>query len=312
MYRLTKWYFDLLTPERDFVFVYFASVELAGRSLNSVAVHVARPASRVVRAQALSPPRCDRTDDGLGEVRLQWPGGSIESNAGEWRLCFSGQDCSVRLDYQGAASTDSKPLVIESGGRGSILWVPLGLDYKVSGGVTVDGETLEIQGARGYVDYLESDCLPWRVPVRSLRWGRLNHEAVDLVYSYALSGKDSEGWAALSGRAGGVSFQSEEISLQPAANESSGYPDSIGTHELAAQIKRGQVRLRVEHEAAVQRGGFINQHTSLPRVTRELLRLLARNPRGTKFLARADVDIQVAGLHLRERGLPMIDEFVLL
>jgi hypothetical protein len=148
--------------------------------------------------------------------------------------------------------------------------------------------------------------------VRSLRWGRLNHGAVDLVYTHAASGNGSECWSELSGRAGGVSFQSDRISLHSLAPEERERLNGNGNYQLSAQTDVGHVRLQVDHRFPVQQGGFIDQHKTLPAVTRTLLRLLARNPRGTKFLARADVDIEVAGLHLRERGLPMIDEFVLL
>jgi len=43
MFRLRKWYFDFLTPDGEYAYVYFAYITLAGRTLRSLTVHVARP-----------------------------------------------------------------------------------------------------------------------------------------------------------------------------------------------------------------------------------------------------------------------------
>jgi hypothetical protein len=312
MYRLQKWYFDFLTPQNDFVFVYLACVRLAGMSLRSVAAHLARPDRGMARSHTIPISRCESRSDGAARFALCWPGGRIESQGGQWLLDFHTNSCSVKLEYRATSGANLTPVLIHTGARSRIVWQPLGLNYSVSGSVLVGGEQLDPQGARGYVDYLESTCLPWRVPVHSLCWGRLNHPELDLVYTHAAAGNGGRSWSGLSGRAGDLSFQCDQISLQLPPHHQSGLPTSEKDYALSAKGCSSRVHLRVSRKTALQAGGFIDQHDSLSRPARALLRLLARNPRSTKYLAQVDVDLEVADLHLQKRGLPMIDEFVLL
>jgi hypothetical protein len=312
MHRLQKWYFDFLTPDNDFVFVYLALVRLAGLRLRSLTVHLARPERDIVWTQAIPIPEPEQTLDRAGEPAFRWPGGEIKRAGACWRLDFSSSNCSVRLDFDLRTNIHLQPVVITPEKGGSILWKPLGLNYEVTGRVSLGAESVEVQRARGYADHLECTCPPWRIPVRCLYWGRLNHPAVALTYMRATNGCGDRSWSGVYGRAGDLSFQSGQVSIQVQEPGQGQPPVSANRYSLSANTNAGPVALAIGHQVPVQHGSFIDQQNTMSSLTRSLVRLLTRNPRSTKFLSRADLKLDFGEVRLHERNLPLVDEFVIL
>ncbi len=358
MYRLRKWYFDCLTPQKEYVFVYFAEVRFASATLRSLTVHLARPDKGVFvtkaiplhgprcpsagsgsilaglfHAQTKTASRCSRrrqsaltslsrrsapTDVGGYEVHeisgLGIPEGEAGLSIESFVLECSSAQGSVRLSYEIRESPEPKPVIITTGRKSAILWKPLGLNYDVSGCVALGEEHLEVRGATGYVDYLESTCLPPVVPVRTLYWGRLAQPDLGLAYMRAANADGTSAWSRLYGRAGNTWFETSPVSLahfDPLGPRSS-VPAGANGYSLCATNGVGRVELRVHHDLPVQQGSFIDHQNIGSSLMRALLRVLTRNPRSTKFLSHADVDLEVRGIRVREQNVPLIDEYVTL
>jgi hypothetical protein len=311
MYVFEKWYFDFLTPQSDFGFVFFASVRFAGIGLTSLMVHLTRAERATVQTESISTPQRMARTDPPEDLRLQWQAGAIETGSSGWRLNFATATGSVCLDYHATPGLRFTPVIIPAGASGSILWKPLSINCAVSGRVALGSEDFEISGAAGYVDYLQSTCLPWRVPVRSLYWGRHIGADLQLAYMHAKDGSGAPPWSGLYGKREGVCFQADRAMLTM-PESSSAAPNKPADYCLSADLPSGEVKLRVRHGSLLQEGSFINRQTLPSPLIRGLLRLVARNPSSTKFLSRADVDLQLNGTCVRQCDLPLVNEFALL
>ncbi len=313
MYRLRKWYFDSLTPQKEYVFVYFAEVRLAGATLRSLTVHLARPDKGVFLTKAIPLPGSRRRSDGIESI-LGMPDSEAGLRRGSFVLEFSSAQGSVRLSYETRENPEARPVIITTGRKSSILWQPLGLSYEVSGCLALGEERLEVRGAKGYVDYLESTCLPPVVPVRTLYWGRLAQPDLGLAYMRAANADGTSAWSRLYGRAANTWFETSPVSLAhfDSLGPRSSVPAGANGYSLCATNGVGRVELRVHHDLPVQQGSFIDHHNIGSSLMRALLRVLTRNPRSTKFLSHADVDLEVRGIRVREQNVPLIDEYVTL
>lgn len=312
MPSLRKWYFDCLTPENDYLFVYYALVGIAGLTFRTVTVHLARTSKNVLQTRAFALPgkaEPSRLSDGC---ILQTAGGGIRSHTNGFALSFCEGDCSLSLNYATTAQFDVQPIVIPAGGGKSVRWKPLGLNYRVTGQVTLAGEQLNFEGVDGYADYLEANCFPRSFPVRTLFWGRLAHPKVSLVYVRAEGRTGGHAWSGLFGRAGEVVLESRNVEINsPASRLPPGSATSApAIYSVSAAAAAGRINVIVHHDVAVQSGGFIDQQDSMSALSRWLLKALMRNPQSTKSISRADVDVELKDVSVRQSQIPFIDEYV--
>jgi hypothetical protein len=311
MYRLRKWYFDFLTPGLDYCFVYFAEVQILTAKFHSLTVHLARP-GRVPSTKSLAVKNFHEELHRETARSFRLSCGGIELGENSCAIDVSGPGCSVHLKYEPLRACGGEPVVIRTGGRGKIVWKPLQMRSRVSGSVVIDGEAFEVSGFNGYVDYLESSYLPPAVPVRTLYWGRLHHDGLDLVYMLAGDGTGSAAWSRLSAHTGDSVIECQELAVT--TGPAQGKPDSLSSrgYEAEAACGSGHVHLRVRHEAAIQESSFIDHQNLRSGIARYVLKKLTRDPRSTKWLSRADVVLEQGETRREYSDVPLVDEFALL
>lgn len=314
MYKLKKWYFDFLTPEHDFVFVYFACVQLFGRSMRSLTIHVARPRTEFSTTRSFTPDDHEERTDGGFRRLIKLPGGKISFDERSCSILYAGKGCSLDLQYAGDGASLTNPVMIETGGRSHVLWQPLRLRYAVSGTVSAGGQQLTVKNSSGYGDFLESTYLPPVVPVRTLFWGRLHHPGLDLVYIHAAPRSSQRNWSRLIVRSDGALAEMNNIKILPADDSLHAASERVPppSYEVVGENSTGRIRLKIHHILPVQESSFIDQQEIASPVARSILRLLTRNPRSTKFLSRADLVLETGKTQKVETNIPMIDEYALL
>ena len=294
---LRKWYFDLLAPDDVYVFAYFAELIHLRQSVLSVKLHCAMPGRS---PQTVSFAESRQKVDEAGEARsIRFPDGSIEIAGDECHLVFSRDLCRVDLHYSAGEPVQGAPLEITGPDGGRVLWTPVCLKYLVSGEVNIGADLLTVSEANGYADHLESTISPSHIPVRTLHWGRIHHDEVDLAYAYCQG--DRENYSRLFLRTGGRSSELKVTSLveSPLPGES---------FELQAEGPSDQLTLSVHHLCPVQQGGVVDPHLLRTWMLRSLLGGLTRTVYSTKYLSWGDITL--SGRTLRYSSLDMIDEVV--
>jgi len=310
MFLLRKWYFDYLTPDGEYAYVYFAYITLAGRTMRSLTVHVAAPgASPVSRSCLLAGHR--ESGRGMTDCALALPCGEIRVGDRGCTLFLVRDDFTVNLTFAQGSGGTGAPVEIPAGRKSRIVWMPVALRYTVSGTITLGGTVVEPRGAFGYADTLESTCLPPFVPARMLYWGRAHHPLLDLTYVHAHS-RTGESVCSRFYMQNGAGVLSGELTFapDPAGGGSSGGAAAAGDYVITGTAGGGRVNARVHRVRPVQDSGFIDQQDVRSPLFRRLIRAFTRDPRGTKYLSRADLSLVVPAGEERIDDLAMIDECV--
>lgn len=314
LFHLKKWYFDLLTANHDFLFLYFASMHIAGVTAHSLTLHVARPDLGIVLTRYIPVPGYEEAFDGKGCRVISMPGGVIRITEEECALELSGNQCAVNLRYRGTGDIVSRPFLISNATHPHILWQPLQLKYCVSGFVVLDGKRIDVRDVEGYADYVECTYPPSLVPVRSFLWGRLHHPDIDLTFVHARGGRGGREWSALYGKSYDGSLESDCLSVVPSFPVNDLGPGRTGVerYDLHGMTTGGEILLKVRRVTVVHRGSFIDDQNISSAILRAAAKLLSRNPRSTKFLSVADVFLVTGTTQRYMNNIPMIDERVIL
>jgi hypothetical protein len=160
-WHLEKWYADAITPDGDLLVVLLAVIRVAGITIGRVSADLSRADGSVVRGDAPASPVAGGPD------WLHFGPARIEGDLLTWSTAGLSGELAVRPRAPAAAMRN--PLF--SVGRGALAWTVEVPDADVTGEVRWPGGSFPISG-RGYRDRVWSDILPWRLPLRTLRWGR--------------------------------------------------------------------------------------------------------------------------------------------
>ncbi len=310
MFKLRKWYFDVLTEDLKYFFVYFAVVRVGRIVVPSLNIHVAHAKDGQSRTVSIPVGHVEETTAGDPYVRIVLPGGGISVDPERCSLEFSSDRASASLQYVSEGHYRQQGVRIESPLRSFIRWIPFGLKYIVAGWISVGDTLMRVHRANGYADYLKSTCLPPIVPVRNLYWGRLHHPDIDVVYMHAAGGDGTPSWSGLEGVHAGRGFGPAACTLATSGRGRHLKSRSPGQWDYRVEGSPGMdlVRVQVSHSVPVQEGSFIDQQTIASPILRAGAKFLTRNPRSTKYLSFADLVIEKEGREVKYDHLPFIDE----
>ena len=310
MYVLRKWYFDYLKEDGEYAYVYFAYIRLAGRTIRSLTVHVAFPGALPVTRSFLLPGHKEE-GEAMAACALGLPCGEIRVSGSDCSLQFERDDCSVNLSYSSGCGMVETPVEIVTGRKSRIIWTPVALRYTVSGTIRIGGTVVKPGGASGYADALESTCLPPLVPARTLYWGRAHHTVFDMAYVHAVD-RGGESICSCMYLRDGAGVQSGPLTFEPDPSPPEGITtvQARGDYLISGTAGGGRMRARVHRMRPVQEAGFIDQQDVRSPLLRSFIRLVTRDPRGTKYLSRADVSLILPGGEEYRADLALIDECV--
>ena len=145
MFRLTKWYLDLVTDQGTLLIAYAASLEWAGLRMQFASTLVARP---------YEAPSEETT---IADVALPALQGDL--------LTWHHDGLGIAGTWQGTVPPVRATLLDDPGGQ--LEWTCHLPGAEVA--VTLHGEGLN---GRGYAECLAMTRRPWALPLNHLRWGR--------------------------------------------------------------------------------------------------------------------------------------------
>jgi hypothetical protein len=308
-FTLRKWYFDFLTPQQQYLFVYFAYVRLFGAIIRSFTVHLAELNGGFRRTVSFRPRHHSEWVDEDKVQHIRMPEGEIVFSDTEASIALERPECAVNLRFSLIGTSFADPLIISTGGRRSIAWRPIGLRAAVSGEARLGDRTITVLGANGYLDHLDSTIFPLSTPVRTLYWGRIHHADVDLVYTHAADESMTRKWSRmyLTNESGLIETAPLELSVPAESSLDVRNPLVPEAYTLTGRTDSQAIRVRIQHVSAMQQGGFVDQQ-ELPSAVRRLLKLLTRDPHSTKFLSHAEIEIERRPGKQTWQDVPLINE----
>ena len=314
-YVLEKYYFDVLTPENDYLYLYLAWVRIFGHRETRLRFFGAPSdaGGALVRSfHVRMKPKYPQPAESSDERSIEFDGGGISITGSHCRVGLMIDDLSINLDYRThqAAEPAGSVLAIERGAK-RILWSPVHLHSSVRGSITCGKRSFSFGGCSGYVDYLYSDIFPWLVPVDTLYWGRVHAESLALSYTLA-QGPGAQWWPVMLVRAGDASNRIENVTL---GGFEAGKADSTGGSFPSAYLIEGRgadmkIRVHVTHQRVAEEADFLGASVSESRWKHGIVKRLARTPWGMKYLSRCQTSLTLGSGERSWDSLPCVTEIV--
>lgn len=184
-FTLEKRYLDVLLPDGTVLLVYLGWFRLLGLRRARVTADLFRAGEPALQGGAAA----SRVRGGEGW--LDYGAARIEGS----RLTFAADGLSGELDFAARAPPASLGAPLLARGSRRLDWIVEVPDADVTGEVRWPGGSLAVRG-RGYRDLVRFDFLPWRFPVRMLRWGRVaaGPHAATWMEARTRDGELTAGW----------------------------------------------------------------------------------------------------------------------
>ena len=181
-FYLKKWYFDLINPEGDALYFYFITARIAGFAQGLASAHLLRADGQEVRAIEKTP---FAVADAGGDLRLGRHAFSHRESRLEVRMEF--RDLALDVVYAPRLGpwwpTEGGVLLRERARVPKDLrWHVAVPAARVEGVITAGGRKKDIAGD-GYIDVVETDIPPWRLPLGELQWGRAHFPEQTVVFN---------------------------------------------------------------------------------------------------------------------------------
>jgi hypothetical protein len=194
----------------------------------------------------------------------------------------------------------------------NILWYPF------RGLITANGlfrkgdiETL-IPLKDSYIDYVFSEIVPWRVPVKKMHWGRILHSRLRISWSvtYSRTGGAS-GLCYLSLPGIEIVFDDLVLTVVNGRPDENDLPGESSVINLKCTKGNYNLTIEAENRKNVSGGPFINYTKQWNRQLLKLLKRISGDPRGEKFISLAKVKLEADGQQFSYTDLNCITEYVL-
>lgn len=307
-FRFEKLYFDFTLPTGEVIFFFLARTQILGwkdarlsltvTSSRDLPIH----RSLILRESVSGQSPSAYLLPGLQEI--------ISLSESEIRVRKDTDDLSLDVVFarHPEARPIAKPLIILRGKR-RILWEPVQSRSIVRGSVRLGRQTWNAPGCDGYIDRLVSDVFPLFTPVRTLYWGRLHHPEGSLVYTVIPRLRPCAvlTW---SSRRGQLEFDAVKV-LERGAKMSSllgmAYPPA---YSLTASSPSARVRVDVWNVAPAVETEFLGNEEIRCGIESQVIKFLARNPRGVKFFSRGHVLVEKKAWTTEIEAAPFFSEIV--
>ncbi len=179
LFRLNKWYFDLVTPGGDAMYSYFITVRIAGFGLGLASMYLRYAGGDEIRASARTG---FAAPDAGGNLSLGRH--SFIRDEGRVNVRLNFEDIHLNLCYKTELGA-WEPTVggkLWSRGKRFLFWEVAQSVAAVEGTITTDSREHRLSGL-GYQDIVETSIPPWKLPIAELIWGRAHCEAYVVVFN---------------------------------------------------------------------------------------------------------------------------------
>ncbi len=312
-FYLEKWYFDILTPDRDFIFFYLAIVQLFRHREARLNLNIVPSSGSGVISGAFDLKfKRDIIEISKSAIRTRYGNIFFYDTSAKIGLEIMGWSADLTYEYSLNRRETEVPLIIpDRKSSHRITWTPVCLKGKVSGSFSMDKNKFPIHGLYGYIDHVCSDVYPRKSPIQILYWGRLHHEICDLTYSIAESAEKKERWSKLYLWHDGSVIELEDLEIVEGKylhlqDLDIQYPQ---WYEIKSAKPGVFLEVKVKNVVNAIQSAFIDSK-KFSGLKRKLLNFVSKDPRGIKFISKADVNLVCKGKTYKIKEIEFISEYV--
>jgi len=312
LFRFEKWFFDILTENREYFIFFHTLTEFLGFRVCYIEMDMGRfkDTGKIPEFQLTNAKLSLRLKSGDSLVTDR---GSISIDRDFSYFDLTLEDLKIELEIKPELLLVPEPggMLIKRSRRQILNWRPLFLKYLVSGRIRQGVNEFTISDS-GYADYVQSTINPVKVPVYNLYWGRLHSDRFDLTYSFAEGSGGTEKWTTMILQMDNESRQIDLLKLRPGEKQFHKEPGITcpASYRIEAADDSTRVSIEVRHIKPAIVSAFTDNPEKLGKLRRTILKKLAREPRGIKFFSSATCEITLKGKTKTVEDQLMIDEFV--
>lgn len=304
-FSLHKWFFDVLLYQDTYLFFYITELRFLRFKLSRFNLHYCSDKTKTSVSEFIK----------LKEKNVfsfQSSTGNFYQNNNTFLINQKLKKTNIELKYANSSKTniqqDSHFLKIE---KGVIDWQPIQMKSEVEGIINLKSTYIPIANINGYIDYVHTNIFPFKNPVSELFWGRLHSSELDLTYSVAFSKHKKKFYACCICRYINENLKTDKCNLNIIQKDWSDklnltFPKKIS---LDIQFKTFKLILNIEQGKILVESGFIDEQKNIKRAFINVLKWIAKNPRGLKFLSKGEVEIRQNN-SIKIIGTRLISEYV--
>jgi len=212
-------------------------------------------------------------------------------------------------NYQKVYSRDS--LIIWCKNK-RIDWFFVPLFMTASGTILIDENLLQIENTPVYTDHVLSDILPFNTPVSKMFWGRLLHAEIRITYSVVHNTKGhacSKCFVLFNN----LQFSFSDIQYIKIKGMPEGLEDETdeSMYRLVAGEGENNLTVNIRHMKTAAAGAFIVPEKFKFKMAYRILNNISKKPAGKKFISKAEITLDLNGMHYQWENVDCIDEYVI-
>jgi hypothetical protein len=310
-FRYKKWFFDVLTSEETYIILFVSVIRVGWKHFSYLQLHTSGKATKNGFSKKIS---CEISLKFVQETNhsVIFEKGKIEFSENNVDIKFNTPELNCSVNYFSQYGFSGKPLILKAHQNSSLKWNPHQLKSIVNGKIQLEGQgDFALFSEPGYCDFVESDILPFKIPVRNLFWGRGHQFQCSFSWS-VIKNKAGKYHSKIFVFVGTELMEFEDVKLLvQKEKKASGipliYPEKFS---LKGNNQDAEVAIAIcSHEEMIV-SDFLAYSKKYGKYPEQVLRFISRNPMGIKFCATATLELVKYGKQYRFENLIIVDEFV--
>jgi hypothetical protein len=312
LFEFRKYFFDVITDENSYLIIFITILKIGIKHYSLLQIQYAKQINSI---SYISSPLLRRkiiyTGDQLngisfseGYIRFENGLTFIKFDLPSYHIDLKYID--VRNNFQPYRNFDI--LIPENI---IITWTPLNIKCNVEGKISSDENKFSCSKSNGYIDFLKSSGLSLMNHFEELFWGRLQNNNLDFTYTII---KQTQGTrcSVLYLNLNDEYIVFDEIIYEVLSERSSNchslrFPDRM---ILSAKNRNITIRIEIHDHIELIISEFMDLQKQYNKLFTGILKKISGNPKGIKFIAKANIVLEQNDRKLYFQNLPLIDEYV--
>ena len=305
-YRLRKWFFDINKTDEVYAYLFIAEVSFLFFRKHYLTFHIYdRDSGQMTISKAGVSNKCCFTDT---TFCIEGKYLKIEYRDNLLTLFAFFTDLQISIVFDNIIiCPPGKNLTISRDGQ-KICWFPFEGFIHANGSITAGNKTFQSERLTAYCDFLFSDILPYKVPVKIMYWGRIAGADIRIAFSIVFRG-DNRQYAICFVNTGVQLITFEDIRYERSGSDQD-KEEECG-YKIIAVKDQYKVQIIIRRRKPVAQGSFIDAEKFRNRMLFSIINRISKNPHGKKFISSAQASFDSESGHCQWSDMVCIDEYVL-
>ena len=305
-YKLRKWFFDINDTDKVYAYLFIAEVSILSCRKYYLTFHIYnRDSEQMTISKVVVAKKCSFTDT---TFCIEGKELKIEHRDNHLTLFTFFSDLQINLVFDNIMIRPPEKKLTISRNERKICWFPFEGFILANGSITAGNKIFQSERLTAYGDFLFSDILPYKVPVKLMYWGRIAEADVRIAFSIVFT-EDNRQSAICMINTGGKLVTFEDIRYERSGNDPD--EDEKCRFKIIAVKDHYKLHIIIQRRETVAQGSFIDAEKFRNRMLFSIINRISKNPRGKKFLSYAKASFDFESNHYKWSNMVCIDEYVL-